>query len=1217
MKYRREILEEAEDSLARITQLIADHATVLDLGVGTGELGQYLSKHKHCTVDGVDQSEQHLEIARPHYRRLEQVNLEQQDALQAFADQRYDYVVLADVLEHVMDVPGVLERASALLQPDGELLLSVPNIGYAGVCLELLEGRFDYRSEGILDDTHVRFYTRDSLLSRLTELGYSVLAVDTVRKPLHQTEFARFAPELLPASLVDLLLERPDSLVYQYILRVQAGTDQPDQPAAQQPGTGTGIINQFETRLYWMGGGDLQHNEDKLLRRWTTLSGDDAVLEFSLGDEQGIEVLRYSPADRAGVVTLQSFSIRNTRTGEVVDICSLPFPEQTLSQNMVVEDSPGAYRLLCMDSNAWFEIDLKPLFGEALSGEAHSAEANLCELEISITQSWPMSQDYSALLAIYEDVNQRAAALADQVVEHRAHRRGLAGEIALLKESVANREAEIEQLQRQTTPSVKDILGTLRSAVRKLGRIIRGRYQLELSAITNGERDEATGQLQMTGDSGHLYFQTAPRLRGKTVFFNVSYSSQSRLMGPKLYRVIDGELEEITAPIYEDRSDSDFFGTLILPEDLQGLVLAPSRLDSQLNIDSFSIKILGPLAMAVADYWHWIWYYRVFGPGWVWRRWLDECRMFFENFPRLGKRRSYADWWHKYGCTSRKELDRQRSQWRELASQPRVSIVMPTYNTAPALLEKAIQSVLEQTYPEWELCIADDCSNLPESRAALERLAQLDPRIKLKLRQENGHISAATNDAIALASGDYLAFMDHDDELTPDALYHVVSALQGTSPPSLIYSDEDIIDESGQPMRPHFKPDWNPDYLCSVNYFCHLLVIRQDLVTRVGGLREGFEGAQDYDLILRVVAQLGAAEIHHIPRVLYHWRAIAGSTADDISNKDYAVEAGRRALQDYVEQTKTEAEVEISELGMAYRLHHHLPQPAPSVEILIPTRDSLAVLSHCINSLLSRSSYTNYSINILDNDSSEADCLSFLDEIQADPRVTVTHYAGEFNFSAIMNHGAQGSQADVLLLLNNDVEIISADWMEEMVSQAMRDGVGAVGAKLYYATDYVQHAGVVLGVGPDAVAGHGFKGAYKHDTGHMGRLRLVQNYSAVTAACLAVKRTRYLEVGGLDETELKIAFNDVDFCLKLREAGYRNVWTPYAQLYHFESWSRGADSGEKRQRFEKERDYMQEKWGASLYQDPAYNPNLTLEFENFDFAWPPRPSSRSRQTAAD
>jgi glycosyltransferase involved in cell wall biosynthesis len=792
------------------------------------------------------------------------------------------------------------------------------------------------------------------------------------------------------------------------------------------------------------------------------------------------------------------------------------------------------------------------------------------------------------------------------LAEERAHRRGLMGEVMNLGQRVRDLDAELQRMQRSRLLRLGRSLKALLLRVRDVQACIwLGRKKLRMAAITDGSQQSDSGAITTEGATGHLLFPVPTAFRGRAVYFEIGVKNDSQLQGPSLFSVIDDQVKELNAPLYVHRITGAVFGTLLLPDNLQGLVFAPSRLPCTFELRYFHVShIPGWVRSLFESNWHWLWFYRTYGADWVLERWREELAMFLENFPRLGKRREYHHWWARYGAADTSLLQAQRSL--PLTGGPQVSVILPVYDTPLELLRKAIDSVLAQTYGNWQLCIADDASPEVSLRLLLDRYCAQDSRIRVFYREHNGHISANTNSALALAEGEYVCFLDHDDELAPNALYEVVAALQANPDVRILYTDEDIIDAQQRHIRPHFKPDWNPDYLTSVNYFCHLLVAERRLVEEVGGLREGFEGAQDYDLILRLTRAVGNEAIYHLPRVLYHWRAIEGSTAADMDSKDYALEAGRRALQEHLLATGSEARVELSELGTAYRLHYPLPEVPPRVAILIPTRNGADLLDHCVNSIFERTDYPNYEIAIVDNQSDEPAALDLLKRLDARENVRVILYDHPFNFSAIMNHAVQLVDADIVVLMNNDTEVINGDWLGEMVSHAVRQGIGAVGAKLLFPSGYHQHAGVVLGLGPYAVAGHAFKGLHKHDIGHMGRLRLIQNYSAVTGACLAVSRALYLEVGGLDEDNLAIAFNDVDFCLKLVAAGYRNLWTPYAQLYHFESVSRGYDvAPEKRARFERECDFMRGKWGELLDDDPCYNPNLTRHYENFDVGWPP------------
>jgi glycosyltransferase involved in cell wall biosynthesis len=523
---------------------------------------------------------------------------------------------------------------------------------------------------------------------------------------------------------------------------------------------------------------------------------------------------------------------------------------------------------------------------------------------------------------------------------------------------------------------------------------------------------------------------------------------------------------------------------------------------------------------------------------------------------------------------------------------PLFSVLMPVFNTPEFLLRHAIESVREQLYTRWELCIADDASTEAHVWRVLEEYARLDERIRIVRREHNGHISAASNTCLDMAGGEFVAFLDHDDELAPHALYMVATALHEKPWLDMFYSDEDKIDENGQRFDPYFKPDWNPDLFTAQNFVCHLAVYRADVARRAGGFRVGFEGSQDWDLALRISESIPASHICHIPHVLYHWRAAAGSTALTIDEKPYAMEAGLAAVRDHFVRAGNQTIVSKA-TPTHLRVRYALPSPPPFVSIIIPTRNCLHLLRRCIDSLREKTRYSNYEILLVDNQSDDPAALSYLDSLERTGTARVLRYDKPFNFSAINNFAVKETRGNVLCLLNNDTEIISADWLEEMVSQAMRPEIGIVGAMLYYPDDSIQHAGITLGIG--GVAGHLYHGSHRGTTGYMNRACLVQNLSAVTGACMAIRKSVYVEIGGMDERNLTVAYNDVDLSLKAIECGYRNLWTPFAELYHHESASRGADNTrEKSLRFQGESIYMLSRWKNLIENDPAHNPNLTL-----------------------
>ncbi|MFM7423406.1 MAG: glycosyltransferase [Elainella sp.] len=557
---------------------------------------------------------------------------------------------------------------------------------------------------------------------------------------------------------------------------------------------------------------------------------------------------------------------------------------------------------------------------------------------------------------------------------------------------------------------------------------------------------------------------------------------------------------------------------------------------------------------------------------------------------------SYAAWLRDNAPTAN-DLRRMADAVPTIPHKPLISIVVPIYSPPESLLREMIESVIAQVYPHWELCLADDASPQPYVQEILQAYAERDSRIKLVLRTSNGHIAAASNSALALATGEYVALLDHDDLLTPDALYEVVQLLNRHPEADLIYSDEDKLNEQNELFDPFFKPAWCPDSFLSQNYICHLGVYRRRIVNQIGGFRLGYEGSQDYDLALRFTEK--TTNIFHLPKVLYHWRSHAASVAGSSIAKPYAYEAGALALQDAMARRGEPGRVlSHPEVAGVYTLRYEVAAYC-RVSIIIPTRNLGDVLNRCLESLFERSTYPDYEVIVIDNGSDDPETLALFSAWQQQQPERFRCYRLDipFNYSRLNNYGVSQATGDYLLFLNNDTEVITPDWIEAMVEQAQRPSIGAVGAKLLYPDDTIQHAGVVLGIG--GVAGHSHKNFGRNDQGYFRQLLCVSNYSAVTAACLLCRRQVYEQVGGFDET-LQVAFNDVDFCLKLQQQGYRNLYLPHAVLYHYESKSRGSeDTPEKQQRFHRETMTMQLRWGELLNYDPCYSPNLTRKHENY------------------
>ena len=547
----------------------------------------------------------------------------------------------------------------------------------------------------------------------------------------------------------------------------------------------------------------------------------------------------------------------------------------------------------------------------------------------------------------------------------------------------------------------------------------------------------------------------------------------------------------------------------------------------------------------------------------------------------------YEAWFARHKADKR-VLRRQKHA--SFAQKPLISIVIPLYCTPLPYLKELIESVRRQSYENWQLCLADGSPD-DKAKEFLEKHYGREKRIVYQKLKENGGISANTNAAAELAKGEYLMFCDHDDTLEPDALYEIVKAINDTDA-DVVYTDEDKVSMDGQHyFDPNFKPDFNLFRLRENNYICHIFVVRKSLTDETGMLRSEFDGAQDFDFILRCCEK--AKKITHIPKVLYHWRCHMDSTAADPSSKAYAYEAGRKAIREHYQRMGIDAKVDMTERPGWYRSHIKV-QGNPMVSIIIPNKDHTDDLELCLFSMSRKSTYRNYEVLIVENNSEKEETFEYYKKLpERYPKVRVLTWEKEFNYSAINNFAAKEAQGEYLLFLNNDVEILTPDWIEEMLQNCQQENVAAVGVKLYYPDDTIQHAGVVLGLG--GIAGHIMCRASREDPGYFGRMISVQEISAVTAACMMVKKSEFDSVKGFDET-FQVAFNDIDLCMKFRAAGKKIVFTPYAELYHYESKSRGLeDTPEKQFRFDKEVKRFQEKWAQQLEMgDPYYSPNLSV-----------------------
>ena len=552
----------------------------------------------------------------------------------------------------------------------------------------------------------------------------------------------------------------------------------------------------------------------------------------------------------------------------------------------------------------------------------------------------------------------------------------------------------------------------------------------------------------------------------------------------------------------------------------------------------------------------------------------------------------YGPWYEDYRVKPEELKQQKKRRWKQEIC---FSIAVPVYRTPETFLRQMIESVTGQSYGNWELCIANGSPDDKKVRAVLEEYAGRDPRIRVK-NLENQGIAGNSNAALAMAKGDYVGFLDHDDLLAPNALYEAAAYLEKYPQTDMLYTDEDKVTEDlSVHFQPHLKPDFNLDLLRSNNYICHFLIVKRTLALRAGEFRQEYEGAQDYDFVLRCADQ--ACRIGHVPEILYHWRTSRSSTADNPASKMYAYDAGKRAIEAHLQRRGEKGEVSLKkDLGF-YRVVYPVKKQE-RISVVIPSKDQWETLKACLDSIREKTTYPDYEIIVVENNSREPETFAYYKTIDGKDNIRVITWDKPFNYSAINNFGIRHASGQYVICLNNDIQVITGGWMEELLGVCQREEVGVVGAKLYYPDDTIQHAGIVVGIG--GIAGSLFVGMKRERSGYLHKASLMQDLSAVTAACMMVKKKAFEEAGGFEE-KLAVAFNDVDLCLKIREKGYLVVYDPYVEMYHYESKTRGReDTKEKVRRFQGEIEYMRTRWIGILKEgDPCYNKNLSLAKWNY------------------
>lgn len=723
--------------------------------------------------------------------------------------------------------------------------------------------------------------------------------------------------------------------------------------------------------------------------------------------------------------------------------------------------------------------------------------------------------------------------------------------------------------------------------------------------------DESKGEYSATGNAPSFEVSFAPAsLQAGWYYLEAALVRNNGSREASIRADIRGE-GSITIPV-----STNLRGTVrevfYVPPNVTALYLLPTAAPGFFSLSRLLLHKITPLESALRricrvlfDFWR----FRgasAIHVGIAWLRAIGNLQDAYRYTASLRIKRLMVDDYASFIASNdrlKKNDIRAMRKWLSHSSRrPVISLIMHVRDPKADFFIEALDSVSGQSYPHWELLLAGDFSSDMQSYGIADKYRRKNARVKIVPVKSGTDLAATFNSALQLAQGEFVARICQHDQLHPHALFSFACVIGNHPDADLIYSDDDSIDGTSKRHDPRFKPDWNPELFYSYNYLANLTLCRHARVSELGGYRAGFECAEDYDLSLRIIGKISASQIRHIPKVLYHSRTINRPLAPTnlLLPEDGGAESGhhsgKRALSDYFEGSG--AIVEDGPASDLYRIRYPLPAQLPLVSIIIPTRDKVGILRACIESIQQKTDYDNWEILVVDNQSVEADTLAYLEKIKGDARIRLIRYEKSFNYSAMNNLAAQYARGEILALLNNDVEVIAKEWLSEMVSHAIRPETGAVGAKLLYPNGRIQHAGVITGIG--GVAGHAHKYMEGDGYGYCHRAVVTQNLSAVTGACLVVRKSCYQEAGGLNENDLVVALNDIDFCLKLLKKGYRNVFTPYARLYHHESISRGSDdTPEKHALIIREFEYMKKTWGKILQHDPAYNPNLTLEFEDF------------------
>ncbi len=1171
---------------------IPKNSRVLEFGCGKGVFASYITETLGCTVTGVDISEEAIEFAEAHIDTAIVADLESKGWQKLIPQKDYDVILCADLLEHLSSPERFLVQAGKLLAEDGKILFSVPNLAHADVLVNLFSGRFNYTDIGLLDTTHIHFFAKDNILQMFSNAGLELYDLTGTTAPMGGTEQA--FPEAAESTKRAVLCADYNN-VYQFVGAAYKKDYAKKNGITFNDTLPKNIIS--TAKVYFDRGNGLSETDTAVF----PIQGGITKLEIEI--PKGTKQIRFDPTDSGTFIATDiSFKAGKKELVPHATACIEQF-----GNCIIYTDDPQYYitledtvktvtveftvlSLLITDSQLTLIRDAASAHSRStidrLQGELSAKETSIGLLQGSIGQLQgeiglknrsiqELTQQSELLAKDTERLNQQISSLSQQLSELNA---SYAKSCEELTEMVAKNIDLVNSVTsyQQTTEKNQKQIRELNTEKDKLTQTL----EAQKKSIRQLEEDLKKA-IQTYNEAHHKNQMCMEQIADLTDDRDrhAQALAEERANAARLQVVIETYQLHYNAAI--EQRDALQAHARNLEEMYQNISTSASwkitkPVRATLDLIKKILKKILPVSLIKRGFRC----YRENGLRYTLRR-IKEKR----KARKAAKRTVYGP----------EELEMQRKT--VFPKKIKFSILVPLYNTPLQFLEEMIDSVKNQTYANWELCLADGSDKDLNLAKEVKRIAKGDSRIRYKKLAKNFGISENTNACIKMATGDYIALFDHDDLLHPAALYEVMRAICEKDA-DFIYTDENTFSQTpADAYCPHHKPDFAPDLLRSYNYICHFTVFSKTLLKKIGGgFRKEFDGSQDYDIILRLTEQ--AQNIVHIPQILYYWRAHRNSVASDISAKPYTLDAARRALAEHLERVGLKGTVTDSRIPSTYRIQYELTEE-PLVSLIIPNMDHIDVLDQCIQSVEKRSTYRNFEILIVENNSRKDETFAYYDKITKEyDNIRVVRWAYEFNYSKINNFALKSAKGKYVVLLNNDIEILTPSWIEEMLMFVQRDDVGAAGIMLYYPDDTVQHAGVILGIG--GVAGHSHKYFPRGDYGYMSRMTLAQNLSAVTAACMMIKTSVLEEVGGLDET-LAVAFNDVDLCMKIREAGHLIVWTPYAEAYHYESKSRGLeDTPEKQKRFQKEVYTFMDKWGDVLAKgDPYYNPNLTLEHENF------------------